>query len=442
MRAGANSARQDAGPSVSTEAPSPATGKKIILGVAGGIAAYKVVEVARTLTQLGAEVHAVMTASAQRFVGAQSFAAVSGREVARDIFTDGPEVPHVELARGADLAVVAPATAHSLARLATGMADDLLCATLLMARCPLLIAPAMHTEMWEHPATRANVATLVERGAVLIGPASGELVSGDRGVGRMAEPREIVVAATTLLGTAQDLAGMRVVVTAGGTQEPIDPVRFIGNRSSGLMGYAIAAEAAARGAKVTLVAGSTSTDPPGDLDVVRVRTADEMRSAVLELADDADVIVKAAAVADFMPRRSVAKKLKKASGPPEIELVPTPDILKELGGEPDGRKPGSLLVGFAAETESDPLALAELAADKRRSKGADLIVANDVASSDSGFGVRTNRAVIATADGTNDLGLVSKSALARALWDEIVRTKHRTPAPEESSGATSSPADR
>jgi phosphopantothenoylcysteine decarboxylase / phosphopantothenate---cysteine ligase len=305
-----------------------------------------------------------------------------------------------------------------------------------------LLAPAMHTEMWEHPATRANMATLVERGALLIGPASGDLVSGDRGAGRMSEPHEIVAAATELLGAAQDLAGMRVVVTAGGTQEPIDPVRYIGNRSSGLMGYAIAAEAAARGAKVTLVAGNTSSDPPGNLDVVRVRTADEMRTAVLELADDADVIVKAAAVADFMPRRAVAKKLKKASGPPEIQLVPTPDILKELGGATRTRKPGSLLVGFAAETESDPGPLAELAADKRRSKGADLIVANDVASSDSGFGVRTNRAVIATAEGTHDLGLVSKTALARALWDEVVRTKRRTPPPGESSGSPAGSADR
>lgn len=440
MRAGANSPQQDAGPSVSTESPSAATGKKVILGVAGGIAAYKVVEVARGLTQLGAEVRVVMTTSARRFVGPQTFAAVSGHEVGIDIFTDGPEVPHVELARGADLAVVAPATAHSLARLATGMADDLLCATVLMARCPLLIAPAMHTEMWEHPATRASVATLVERGAQLIGPSSGELVSGDRGAGRMAEPDEIIAAAMALLGAAQDLAGMRVVVTAGGTQEPIDPVRFIGNRSSGLMGFAIASEAASRGAKVTLVSGSTASDPPGDLDVVRVRTADEMRTAVLELADDADVIVKAAAVADFMPRRAEAKKLKKATGPPEIELVPTPDILKELGSAPGSRKPGSLLVGFAAETESDPRALAELASDKRRSKGADLIVANDVASSDSGFGVRTNRAVIATAEGTNDLGLVSKTALARALWDEIVRARRRTPA-SESSGSNAGPAD-
>jgi phosphopantothenoylcysteine decarboxylase/phosphopantothenate--cysteine ligase len=402
-----------------------AAGKKILLGVTGGIAAYKVVEVARVLAQLGAEVRVIMTASAQRFVGPPTFAAVSGNPVALDLFSGGAEVTHVELARGADLAVVAPATAHSVARLASGMADDLLSATLLMVRCPLVLAPAMHTEMWQHPATRSNLALLEERGAVLVGPDSGPLVSGDSGEGRMVEAAAIVAAALEILETAHDLAGTRVVVTAGGTQEPIDPVRFIGNRSSGLMGFAVATEAARRGAKVTLVAGSTSTDPPGGLDVVRVRTTSEMRDAVLELAADADVIVKSAAVADFMPRQSVAKKLKKAAGPPRIELVPTPDILKELGTKEGVRRPGSVLVGFAAETESDPGALGQVAADKRRSKGADVIVANDVASSDSGFGVRTNRAVIATEQGTRDLGLVSKVALARALWDEVVRTRDR-----------------
>ena len=426
---------------MSNESSSPA-GKKILLGVTGGIAAYKVVEVARALAQLGAEVRVIMTPSAQRFVGAQTFAAVSGHPVALDLFSDGPTVPHVELARGADLAIVAPATAHSLARLATGMADDLLTATMLMARCPLLICPAMHTEMWEHPATRSNVATLVERGATVVGPASGALVSGDSGAGRLVEPAEIVAAVRAQLGSANDLAGARVVITAGGTQEPIDPVRFLGNRSSGLMGFAIATEAAARGAKVTLVVGSTSSDPPGGLDVVRVGTAEQMRSAVLDLASDADIIVKAAAVADFMPQRAAVKKLKKASGPPELELVPTPDILAELGATEDLKKPGSLLVGFAAETESDPRALAALAASKRHSKRADVIVANDVASPDSGFGVRTNRAVIATDEGTRDLGLVSKAALARALWDEVVQVMGRGPERERANDAGSDEQQR
>jgi phosphopantothenoylcysteine decarboxylase/phosphopantothenate--cysteine ligase len=399
-----------------------AAGRKVLLVVAGGIAAYKVVQVARDLAAGGADLRVVMTASATRFVGTQTFAALTGNPVATELFDAGPEVPHVELARGAALVLVAPATANLIAKAAHGLADDLASAVLLTARAPLLVAPAMHTEMWEHPATQANVATLVARGARLVGPVTGPLSSGDEGLGRMAEPDDIVAAALDTLGRAQALAGRHLVVTAGGTQEPLDPVRFIGNRSSGLMGFEIAAEALRRGAKVTLVAGATSAPPPPGADVLRVRTAEDMRAAVLAAAPSADAIVKAAAVADFRPVGPAPAKLKKAAGPPRIELESTPDILAELGADPGLRKPGSVLVGFAAETEPDPAGLAELARAKLADKGADVIVANDVSSPDSGFEVPTNRAVIAHAGGeVIDLGLVTKAELARALVDDLVR---------------------
>lgn len=396
-------------------------GRKIVLCVTGGIAAYKVVEVARTLTQLGADVRVVMTHSALKFVGAQTFAALTGNPVATEIFGQGgPDVPHVELARGADLLIVAPATANAIAKIALGISDDLFSATVLTARAPLMVVPAMHAEMWENPATIQNVTTLAERGAILVGPASGPLSSGDEGPGRMVEPEEIVAAAREALTRALDLAGRRIVVTAGGTQEPIDPVRFIGNRSSGLMGYEIAAAAADRGAKVTLVSGPTNLPLPRGVDVIRVKTAQEMRDAVFEAAPNADVVVKAAAVADFRPRTSAPKKLKKAQGPPDIDLEPTHDILAELGHSTGVRKPGGILVGFAAETEPDPARLASLAEEKRAAKGADLVVANDVGSPDSGFEVPTNRAVLADEDGITDVGLVTKKALAAAVVDRIV----------------------
>jgi phosphopantothenoylcysteine decarboxylase/phosphopantothenate--cysteine ligase len=377
------------------------------------------VHAVRDLSELGADVRVVMTRSAREFVGVQTFASVSGNPVSTELFTGGADVPHVELARGADLVIVAPATAHALARMALGLADDLFSATLLMATAPVLVAPAMHTEMWEHAATQAHAATLADRGVAFVGPASGALLSGDTGVGRMAEADDIVRAALELLRRRDSLAGRLVVVTAGGTQEPIDPVRFIGNRSSGIMGFEIARAAAERGAKVTLIAGHTSAPPPAGVDVVRAGTADEMRAAVLSAAPQADAIVKAAAVADFRAEDPAPRKLKKAAGPPEVRLVPTADILAELGAHPELRKPGGVLVGFAAETESDPAALGAVAQAKRADKGADLIVANDVASSDSGFGARTNRAVIAGPEGVEDLGLVTKRALAEALVERL-----------------------
>jgi phosphopantothenoylcysteine decarboxylase/phosphopantothenate--cysteine ligase len=329
-------------------------GRKVILCVTGGIAAYKVAFVARNLTLLGADVRVIMTRSAQRFVGTQTFAALTGNPVSTELFGTGPDVPHVELARGADLVIVAPATANAIAKMAHGFADDLFSATVLTARCPMLIAPAMHTEMWEHPATQNNLAMVRGRHVHVVGPESGALSSGDEGPGRMTEPEEIVAAAERVLASAQDLEGRSVVVTAGGTQEPIDPVRFIGNRSSGLMGIEIADEAAHRGAKVTLVIGPSNVPIPAGIDVVRVHTAQEMRDEVFARALDADAIIKAAAVADWQSDIHADRKLKKAEGPPAIALVPTPDILAELGAAPEARKPGSVLVGFAAETEPIP----------------------------------------------------------------------------------------
>ncbi|MBW3595448.1 MAG: bifunctional phosphopantothenoylcysteine decarboxylase/phosphopantothenate--cysteine ligase CoaBC [Actinobacteria bacterium] len=396
-------------------------GKKVLLCVTGGIAAYKVAYVARGLAQSGADVRVIMTRSAERFVGAQTFASLTGNKVYTELFGEGPDVPHVELARGADLAIVAPATANSVAKMALGIADDLFSATLLTVRCPIVVAPAMHTEMWENAATQHNVHLLLERGVIVVGPVSGALSSGDEGPGRMVEPDEILGAAAEVLVRSQDLAGKRILVTAGGTQEPIDPVRFIGNRSSGLMGIEIARAAHERGAKVTLVIGPSNVPPPPGVDVIRVKTAQEMRDEVFELAGDADAIVKAAAVADWRSAEHADQKLKKAAGPPEIDLEPTPDILSELGHSGGIRKPTSILVGFAAETQPDAGALSALAEEKRAAKGADIIVANDVSSPDSGFEVPTNRAVIAGPDGVIDVGLVTKRALAKALVDRIAK---------------------
>lgn len=401
------------------------SGLKIVVCITGGIAAYKVVEVVRALVQSGAEVHVATTPSALKFVGEQTWAGISGRPVATELFSKGAEAPHVELARGADLILVAPATANTLSRLASGAADDIVAATFLMARCPVVVAPAMHSEMWDAAATQANVELLAERGVEILGPASGPLMSGDEGMGRMVEPLEIIESCRSVLAHAGSLADRRVLVTAGGTQEPIDAVRFLGNRSSGLMGIEIARAAQRRGAKVTLVMGPTGRPAPSGVDLIEVTTADEMRRAVLDLSGDVDVIVKAAAVADFKPDRAVDKKLKKADGSPNFSLVRTPDILAELGADTSLRKQGSVLVGFAAETETDPAKIKELALMKLQSKGADVIVANDVGSSDSGFGTRTNRAVVATRGDVKDLGLVTKTSLAEALVDEVAELLKR-----------------
>lgn len=394
-------------------------GKKIVLGVTGGIAAYKVVQVARDMAQLGADVRVVMTRSAERFVGQQTFAALSGHPVLTSLFSSGADVPHVELARGADLAILAPATANSIAKVVAGMADDSLSATFLTVTCPVLIAPAMHTEMWHNPATEHNMALLAGRGYYIVGPTSGALSSGDEGMGRMVEPSEIVSEAAEILARTSSLTGKRFLITAGGTREAIDPVRYIGNHSSGRMGYVLAEEAARRGAKVILVSGSTHLIPPVGVEVVKASSAQEMHDAVLTHAPDADVIVKAAAVADFRPENAADSKLKKDAGPPEVRLVPTVDILKELGHSSGLRKPGGILVGFAAETVQDEEELVELARHKLEIKGADMVVANQVGVPDSGFEVPTNRAVIVTKTDVDRLGLVTKLGLAKRLLDDI-----------------------
>ena len=352
-----------------------------------------------------------MTASAERFIGAETFAALTGNPVRTSLWDQPGVVVHVELARSADLAIVAPATANVIAKLANGLADDLLTATLLEARCPLVIAPAMHTGMWEHPATRSNITRLEDRGVRLVGPASGPLAAGDGGVGRMAEPADIVAAARAAIGP-RDLAGVRVVVTAGPTHEPIDPVRFIGNRSSGRMGVAIAAEAASRGADVHLVLGPGTVRPPAGLSIEEVSTAEEMRAAVLAAFEDADALVMAAAVADFRPKMAAEDKLKKEAGVPELHLEPTPDILSELGE----RKGNRVLIGFAAETQD----LQEAGRRKLRAKHLDLVVVNRVGREGTGFDSDTNEAMLLTEDGQDGpLRMWTKAELAAAICDRL-----------------------
>jgi phosphopantothenoylcysteine decarboxylase/phosphopantothenate--cysteine ligase len=395
----------------------------VVLGVSGGIAAYKACEVLRLLTESGHRVRVVPTAAALRFVGAPTWEALSGQPVATDVWQDVPEVPHVRLGQNADLVLVAPATADLLARAAHGLADDLLTNTLLTARCPVVFAPAMHTEMWEHPATVENVATLRRRGAVVIEPAVGRLTGADSGKGRLPDPEQIFQVAQRILargGTSglsgADLAGRRVVVTAGGTREPIDPVRYLGNRSSGKQGYAFARTAVARGAQVTIIAANVSLPTPAGADVVRVGTTAELREATLSAAKDADVVIMAAAPADFRPAVYADQKMKKSHGgsAPVIELTINPDISAELGAN---KAPGQLLVAFAAETH-DALAHGH---DKLLRKRADLIVVNEVGV-DLVFGADTNAATVLGADGsTVTLPERSKDDLADAVWDLVRR---------------------
>ncbi|HEX9375703.1 MAG TPA: bifunctional phosphopantothenoylcysteine decarboxylase/phosphopantothenate--cysteine ligase CoaBC [Actinomycetota bacterium] len=392
-------------------------GRHVLLGVSGGIAAYKSVLLARLLTGSGATVQVLMTPAATRFVGPDTFAALTGRPVRSDVFEEVERVLHVHLAHEADAAVVAPATANVIARLALGLADDMVTSTLLEARCPLVVAPAMHTGMYEHPATQAHLRTLAERGAVIVGPATGSLASGDEGPGRMSEPEEILEAVVAALGGAGDLAGRRVVVSAGPTWEPIDPVRFIGNRSSGRMGHEVAAEAARRGAEVVLVSGPVALEPPRGVRVIRVERAEEMRDAVVRESAGADAVVMAAAVADWRPAEVAARKLKKESGPPRFDLQPTPDVLKELGSLRSGGD-GPVLVGFAAETEG----LEATARRKLESKGLDLIVVNEVGREGTGFGSTTNDAMILSAAGVDEpLRTWTKPELAAAIWDRVAK---------------------
>jgi len=397
---------------------SPLAGRRVLLGVTGGIAAYKACVLTRLLTQAGAAVQVVMTPSATRFVGTDTFAALSGRPTYTEVWEEPGSVLHVRLARGADVAVVAPATANVIAKLSGGIADDLLTSTLLEATCPLVVAPAMHSGMWEHPATQANVRALEERGTVVVGPASGPLAAGDEGVGRMAEPEDILAAVEEAASRGRDLAGRRIVVTAGPTWEPIDPVRFVGNRSTGRMGFAVAREAFARGADVTLVVGPGTVQPPEGPRLVEVGTAEEMRMAVLEAADDADAVVMAAAVADFRPREAAPSKLKKEGGPPGLELVPTPDILAELGEVKGDR----ILVGFAAETEE----VEEAGRTKLVAKRLDLLVANEVGREGTGFGSEENHAAILSRAGDDEpLREWTKAELAAAICDRLSKMLSR-----------------
>jgi phosphopantothenoylcysteine decarboxylase/phosphopantothenate--cysteine ligase len=385
--------------------------RRILLGVTGGIAAYKAVFLARRLVEEGADVRVVMTDAARQFVGAQTFAAVTGNRVHTELF--GAISPHTELGQWAEAIVVAPATATTIAKAATGLGDDLLSATLLATRAPILFAPAMHTEMWEHPATRRNVATLRDDECRFVGPASGPLAGGDVGEGRMVEPEEILVALAAMLDP--DLEGWRLLVTAGGTREPIDPVRFIGNRSSGKMGYAIARAAARRGAKVVLVSSSALPVPPG-VSIVPVETAKQMAEAVEREAGTCDVVIMAAAVADFRPADPRPTKLRRAEGPPRLELEPTVDILDGLGSG-DGGRP--FIVGFAAETGPAEGARAKAAR-------ADLTVANDVTAAGSGFGTDTNQVTVFDAQGNAEKWpLLSKDEVAGRLLDIIQREAAR-----------------
>ena len=393
--------------------PGPLAGRRVVLGVSGGVAAYKAVELCRRLVEAGAHVQPVLTAAAARFVGPASFTAVAS-EAARTSLWRGPEpVPHVALGRGADAVVVAPATAHVLACYAAGLAGDLLTATLLATRAPVVACPAMHAEMWEHPATADNLARLRARGVVVVGPATGALAGGDHGPGRLAEVADIVAAVAAAAGRRRDLAGLAVVVTAGGTREPIDAVRFVGNASSGRQGHALAAEAVLRGAAVTLVTTADRPAPAGAT-VVRVATAAEMAAAVEAAAPGADVVVMAAAVADFRPAAPVPGKLAKGDGVPPLVLEPVPDILAGLGR---ARRPGQVLVGFAAETGE----LAARARAKLVAKGLDLVVANDVTVPGAGFGHPTNEVLLLGSDGREQaVPLASKAEVAAAVLDAVV----------------------
>jgi phosphopantothenoylcysteine decarboxylase/phosphopantothenate--cysteine ligase len=389
----------------------------IVLGVSGGIAAYKACEVLRLLTESGHRVRVIPTAAALNFVGAPTWEALSGQPVATSVWSNVPEVEHVRLGQTAELILVVPATADLLARAAHGQADDLLTSTLLAARCPVMFAPAMHTEMWEHPATVENVATLRRRGAIVIEPAVGRLTGVDSGKGRLPDPQALFeVAQQVLAGITQDLAGRRVVVTAGGTREPLDPVRFLGNRSSGKQGYAFARTAVARGAAVTLIAANVSLPTPAGVDLVAVETTAELRDAVLGAAKGADAVVMAAAPADFKPAAVADQKIKKSADgtAPVIELTVNPDIAAELGV---GKGPGQVLVAFAAETQ-DAL---ENGRAKMVRKRADLIVINDVGTGRV-FGSDGNEAVIMSADGgETTLPRMSKDAVAHEVWNRVAR---------------------
>lgn len=384
------------------------SGRRVVLGVSGGIAAYKSAYLTRRLLEAGAEVRVVMTPDATAFVGAPTFAALTGEPVVTHLFGAHLVSPHTELGQWAELVIVAPATARTLAKLAYGLSGDALSATVLATEAPVLIAPAMHTEMWEQPAVQEAIDVLQRHGRWMVGPESGELAGGDIGAGRVAEPDTIVEAAHRVL-TPQDLAGWKVLITSGGTREPIDPVRFVGNRSSGKMGEALALEAVRRGAAVTLVA--TNPTDIHDVTSIHVETAAEMYDEVLHRAAAVDVVVLAAAVADFRPVTAASRKLKKAEGVPELELEQTASIITAV----TALDPRPFVVGFAAETGS-----LDGAVVKARDYGADAIVANDVSRADSGFGSDTNQVTFLRPDGDQEaLPVMNKTLVAREVWNRV-----------------------
>ena len=392
---------------------------RVVLGVSGGIAAYKAVEICRRLVDAGVHVTPVLTHDATRFVGALTFSALASEPAQLSLWDEASPIPHTALGQSADLVVVAPATAHTIARYAAGLSDDLLMATLLATRAPVIVCPAMHTEMWEHPSVRDNLATLERRGVEIVPPEKGRLAGGDSGEGRLADPAVIAERVLQRLGrlAVRDLAGARVVVSAGGTREPLDPVRFITNRSSGKQGHAIAVAAARRGAEVTLVTASPLPLPPdaaAAITRVDVETAADMEQAVGAASEGADVVVMAAAVADFRPKALADSKMSKEEGVPELVLEPTPDILAGLARR---RTPGQVLVGFAAETHD----AVERGRRKLERKAVDLLVVNDVSAPGAGFDHDTNAVVILDADGTaTEIPLTSKDAVATAVLDRVI----------------------
>jgi phosphopantothenoylcysteine decarboxylase/phosphopantothenate--cysteine ligase len=399
---------------------------RVVLGVGGGIAAYKAAELLRRFAESGHDVTVVPTRAALHFVGAATWSALSGKPVTAEVWDDVAAVPHVRLGQEADLVVVAPATADLLARAASGLADDLLANVLLTARCPVVMAPAMHTEMWQHPATQANVATLRERGVVVLDPGVGRLTGADSGPGRLPEPQAIYDACLAVLAArvdAPDLSGLTVVISAGGTREHLDPVRFLGNSSSGKQGYALATTAAARGASVVLVSANVSLPDPAGATVVRVTSAEELRQAVHAQAGRADVVVMAAAVADFRPVAHAQNKIKKDGdgGVPEpIVLERTADVLAEVVSDRAAARREQVVVGFAAETGDSDGTVLDHGRAKLARKGCDLLVVNEVGGG-KGFGTDDNEVVILSRDGTETVvPRDSKRAVADAVWDAVV----------------------
>ncbi len=389
----------------------PWQGKSIILGVTGSISAYKAVEIASKLTQGRIEVDVVMTASATEFVTPLSFQSITHRPVHTDMFSPVTDfdIEHVALAERADVIVIAPATANTIARLALGLADDLLSCTVLSTSAPVILAPAMDVGMYQNQVTQENLERLRSRGYTVVGPAYGRLASGLEGLGRLAEVGEILAVIHQVLGRGGDLSGKRLVISAGGTQEPIDPVRYIGNYSSGKMGYALAEAARNRGAKVTLITAPTAISPPPGVEVIQVQTALQMRQAVIDKAAGADALIMAAAVADYRPQATAGQKIKRKPEKLSIELIKTPDILGEIAGD-------LIKVGFAAESEE----VVENATRKLKEKGLDFIVANDITGADSGFSVDTNRVIIIDRNGKVDrLPLMLKSEVAQKILDKL-----------------------